>query len=156
MDRHKKIQVTNTQIYVCVFLYSMKERAVTGVTWLPGVEGQRPGPPPSPCPHLFLGSHFSNKKEQNQKNNQQQRIKRNKQLKLRNKSESLLKMYTRSSGLTRGGLKWFHFWILAVDLVKSPPTTRETPQNCPITRQDGRLASPTRLVPVTSAGPQRR
>lgn len=56
MDRHKKIQVTNTQIYVCVFLYSMKERAVTGITWLPGVEGQRAGlttclclkPPPSP------------------------------------------------------------------------------------------------------------
>lgn len=42
MDRHKKIQVTNTQIYVCV-LYSMKERAVTGITWLPGVEGQRSG-----------------------------------------------------------------------------------------------------------------
>lgn len=84
--------------YTCVcVLYSMKERAVTGVTWLPGVEGQRPGPPPSPCPHLFLGSHFSNKKKQNQKKTtQQQRIKRNKQLKLRNKSESLLKMYTRS------------------------------------------------------------
>lgn len=29
--------------YMCVFLYSMKERAVTGITWLPGVEGQRSG-----------------------------------------------------------------------------------------------------------------
>lgn len=54
--------------YMCVFLYSMKERAVTGVTWLPGVEGQRPGPPPSPCPRLFLGSHFSNREEQNEEN----------------------------------------------------------------------------------------
>ena len=31
-----------TDICVC-FLYSMKERAVTGITWLPGVEGQRAG-----------------------------------------------------------------------------------------------------------------
>lgn len=64
MDRHKKIQVTNTQIYVCVFLYSMKERAVTGITWLPGGRVRGLGStfclklPPSPCPHLFLGSHF--------------------------------------------------------------------------------------------------
>lgn len=30
--------------YMCVFLYSMKERAVTGITWLPrGEEGQRAG-----------------------------------------------------------------------------------------------------------------
>lgn len=38
-------------------------------------------------------------------------------------------------------------------LGNAPPHThtRETPQNRPITRQDGRLASPTRLVPVTSA-----
>lgn len=53
--------------YMCVFLYSMKERAVTGVTWLPGVEGQRPGPPPSPCPRLFLGSHFQIRRNRTKK-----------------------------------------------------------------------------------------
>lgn len=49
MDRHKKIQVTNTQIYVCVcrvfFIQHEGKRAVTGITWLPWgeEERQRPG-----------------------------------------------------------------------------------------------------------------
>lgn len=39
MDRHKKIQVTNTQIYVCV-LYSMRKGAVTGITPREGWKGK--------------------------------------------------------------------------------------------------------------------
>lgn len=67
---------------MCVFLYSMKERAVTGITWLPGVEGQRAGlhclskattqslfPP---LPQVTLSN--------NKKHNKNQRIKRGKQV----------------------------------------------------------------------------
>lgn len=82
MDRHKKIQVTNTQIYVCVFLYSMKERAVTGITWLPGGEGQRAGlhflskaaaqSLSPPLPRVTLSN--------NKKQNKNQRKKRGKQV----------------------------------------------------------------------------
>lgn len=57
--------------YMCVCFYTAWRKG----QWLalhgyPGVEGQRPGPPPSPCPRLFLGSHFSKKKkeEQNKEN----------------------------------------------------------------------------------------
>lgn len=98
MDRHKKIQVTNTQIYVCVyvcvsdvckhvgvcvfacvyvsvcvcvFLYSMKERAVTGInmaTRSGGSEGWAPlskAATQSLSPPLPLVTR-SNKKKQKQ------------------------------------------------------------------------------------------
>lgn len=68
--------------YMCVFLYSMKERAVTGITWLPGVEGQRAGlhclskattqSLSPPLPQVTLSN--------NNKQNKNQRIKRGKQL----------------------------------------------------------------------------
>lgn len=67
---------------ICVFLYSMKERAVTGITWLPGVEGQRAGlhclskastqSLSPPLPRVTLSN--------NKKRNKNQRIKRGKQV----------------------------------------------------------------------------
>lgn len=78
----------------------MKERAVTGITWLPGLEGQRSGlhclskatvqslfPP---LPRVTLSN--------NKKHNKNQRIKRGKQVNRTKKQykESLLKMYTHS------------------------------------------------------------
>ena len=83
MDRHKKIQVTNTQIYVCV-LYSMRKRAVTGITWPPREGGKGKGerakvsvavaffktsfrpsekPPPAPTVPLRLGHTYKVNKQ---------------------------------------------------------------------------------------------
>jgi len=64
MDRHKKIQVTNTQINVCVFIQHEGKGSDWHYMATPGWRVRGLGstvclkPPPSPCSRLFLGSHF--------------------------------------------------------------------------------------------------
>lgn len=80
MDRHKKIQVTNTQIYVCVFIqhegkgsdwHYMATRGGGSQGWAPLSKAATQSLSP-PLPQVTL----SNKKEQNKN----QRIKRGKQV----------------------------------------------------------------------------
>lgn len=76
MDRHKKIQVTNTQIYVCVFI----QHEGKGSDWhymATQDEGAEGGVSchPVPATAAHLGHTFKNKKQ-----NKNQRIKRGKQV----------------------------------------------------------------------------